>query len=374
MLRPAPFRLERYFARYEFRARYLLSASDCESVALSELLGLADPASRALWEGLRLGYTESQGHPELRAQIAQQYAGLRPDDVLVLTPEEGIFIALQTLLEPGDEVVTLTPAYQSLAEVARAGGAHVTAWPLRPAAGRWHLDLDRLPGLLTPRTRLLVVNFPNNPTGFLPTRAEFDGLLELAQSRGLYVFSDEMYRWLEPDPALRLPAVCEVYDRGVSLAGLSKSYALPGLRVGWLATRAPGWIDRWLTFKDYTTICHSAPSEVLGLMALRAAPALLARSQALVDANRAKAQAFCAGHPALFEWLRPDAGSTAFPRWTGPGPLEAHCQAMVESHGVMAAPGSLFDFPAHLRLGLGRRDLPAALDQVGAYLRSAGLA
>lgn len=373
MLRLAPFQLERYFARYEFQARYLLSASDCESVTLAELLDLADPASRALWETLSLGYTESQGHPELRGQIAQLYERVPAEAVLVLTPEEGIFIALQTLLEPGDEAVVLSPAYQSLAEVARAAGAAVTAWPLRPAAGRWRLDLDELAELLTPRAKLLVINFPNNPTGFLPTRAEFDALLALAQARGVYVFSDEMYRWLEPDPARRLPAVSDVYERGVSLGGLSKSFALPGLRLGWLAARAPGWVERWLAFKDYTTICHSAPSEVLALMALRAQAVLLARNLDIIRGNRAQAEAFCGEYPQLFEWLSPEAGSVAFPRWRGPGSVEGLCQALVDSHGVMVAPGTLFDYPGHLRLGLGRRNFPLALTQVRAYLRVAGL-
>ncbi len=374
MPRFAPFKLERYFAQYEFKARYLLSASDCESLTLAELLKLADPASRALWDALSLGYTESQGHPDLRGEITQLYTALTADEVLVVTPEEGIFIALQTLLEPGDHVVALTPAYQSLAEVARASGGTVSAWPLRAAAGRWHLDLEQLPALLTPHTKLLVLNFPNNPTGFLPTRAEFDAVLALAQARGIYVFSDEMYRWLEPDLALRLPAAADVYERGITLAGLSKAFALPGLRLGWLAAREPGLVDRWLAFKDYTTICHNAPSEILALMALRAREKILARNVAIVRANRAHAEAFCAEHPALFEWLSPVAGSIAFPRWTGPGPVEGLCQALVDSHGVMVAPGHLFEMAGgHFRLGLGRRNLPLALTQVRAYLRVAAL-
>ncbi len=372
---PAPFKLERYFARYEFSAPHLLSASDCEALSLAELLALADAEGRALWERLSLGYTESQGHPALRAEIAALYASLPPEQVVVLTPEEGIFIAMHTLLEPGDHVVALTPAYQSLSELARSLGCAVTAWPLTPAGDGWGLDLEALARALTPRTRLLVLNFPNNPTGYLPSRAEFDAILDLARRHGLLVFSDEMYRWLEYAPEQRLPAVGDVYENGITLSGLSKSFALPGLRIGWLATRRPDFIERWLRFKDYTTICHSAPSEVLGLIALRARAALLDRNLTLIQANLARAEAFCAAHPGLFQWLRPRAGSVAFPAWTGPGDAEAFCQGLVEAAGVMAVPGSLFDYPGpHLRLGLGRRGFAAALDAVGAYLRAAGLA
>lgn len=370
----APFKLERYFAQYEFKARYLLSASDCESLSLAELLELSDPATRRLWEALSLGYTETQGHPALRAEIAQLYDRLAAENVLVLTPEEGIFIALHTLVEPGDHVVAVAPAYQSLAEIARGRGCAVTPWTLRPQAGRWTLNLQELADAFTPRTKLLVLNFPNNPTGYLPAPVEFEAILELAQARGVYVFADEMYRWLEPDPDRRLTVACDLYERAITLSGVSKSLALPGLRIGWLATRAPGLMERWLAFKDYTTICHSAPSEILALMALRARAVLIERSLGIVQANRLHAQAFCSDHADLFEWLAPDAGSIAFPRWTGPGTVEGFCQALVDAHGVMAAPGSLFDYPGHLRIGLGRRNLPAALAQVDAYLRLAGLA
>ncbi len=369
-----PFKLERYFARYEFKVQYLLSASDCESLSLRELLALADPDSLARWEQLRLGYTESQGHPALRAEVARLYQTLTPDDVLILTPEEGIFIAMHTLLEPGDHAIAIAPAYQSLSEVARSAGCALTLWMFAPQESGWRLDLDQLAHSFTSRTRLLVVNFPHNPTGYLPSRAELDAILELARQHGVYVFSDEMYRLLEYDPARRLPSVCDLYEKGMTLSGLSKSFALPGLRMGWLATRAPDLIERWLAFKDYTTICHSAPSEVLALVALRARDAILDRNLGIVQANLAQAESFFAEHPTLFKWLKPEAGSIAFPAWTGPETVEAFCQAVLDQQGVMIAPGSLFDFPGnHFRLGLGRRNFGAALERVRRYLLAARL-
>jgi aspartate/methionine/tyrosine aminotransferase len=359
-----PFKLERYFAEYEFSAPFLLSASDCESLSLRELLTLPDPDARRLWDELSLGYTESPGHPRLRQAIAGLYTAAGPDDVLVAAPEEAIFIYMQTLLSPGDEVVAVAPAYQSLYEVARSLGCRVLPWQLTLTGSGWRVDLDRLESLLSGRTRLLVLNFPHNPTGCLPAPAEFEAIVALAERRGIYVFCDEMYRLLEYEPARRLPAACDLYERATSLGGMSKSLALPGLRIGWLATRAEGLRARWQEYKDYTTICSSAPSEILALMGLNARESILARNLQIIRANLELAGAFFERHADLFRWLPPEAGSVAFPQWLGEGAVDEFCTHIVERLGVMVVPGTMFDFPGqHFRIGLGRRNFPEALER-----------
>jgi aspartate/methionine/tyrosine aminotransferase len=366
-----PFKLERYFARHEFTAKYLLSPSDCESLSLRELLQLADPDTLALWNELRLGYTESPGHPLLRAEVSRLYRNIAPDDVLIAVPEEAIFIVMQTLLRPGDHVVAIFPTYQSLYEVARAIGCDVTLWTLSLGPDGWQLDLDRLERSLTDRTRLLVLNFPHNPTGCLPSRGELDALVEIARKHDLYVFCDEMYRLLEYDPARRLPPICDLYERGISLAGLSKTFALPGLRLGWLAMQSQALLTAWLTYKDYTTICNSAPSEVLGIMALRAREAIIARNLNIIGQNLSVAEQFFAKHADRFLWIKPQAGSIAFPRWLADIPVEQFCQNVLEQQNVMIVPGSIFDYPDnHFRVGLGRRNLAEALQRVDDYLQS----
>jgi aspartate/methionine/tyrosine aminotransferase len=354
-----PFELERYFARYEFKVRHLLSASDCEPLRLDELLGLADDECLRWWRDLKLGYSESPGHPLLRRAIADLYDGVSHEQVMVAAPEEAIFIAMNTLVAPGDHVVVMTPSYQSLFEVARASGCDVTPWPLR-FDGTWRLDLDAIP--LTEKTRLLVLNFPHNPTGLLPSRSELDAILSLARERDLLVFSDEMYRLLEPDPELRLPSLCEIYPRSVTLSGLSKSFGLPGLRMGWLIARDPALVERWLAFKDYTTICNSAPSEVLAVIALRARASIVARNLAIIAANLAEAERFFSTRSCA--WAPPSAGSVAFPRWLGRTPLDDVCARALE-RGLMIVTGRQFDFDReHLRLGLGRRGFPDALAEL----------
>ena len=380
----APFKLERYFAQYEFKVQYLFSASDCEALAMDELLRMASPESLELWQGLRLSYTESPGHPRLRREIAGLYPGLAPENVVVSVPEELIYIAMRTLLTPGDHVVAISPTYQSLYEIARSIGCSVTPWKLQPIQrqpepvegqpGGWQADLEGLERLITPHTRLLVINFPNNPTGCLPSLAEFEAIIALARRHGLPVFCDEMYRLLEQDPAERLPAMCEAYELGISLSGLSKSFALPGLRLGWLAAQNMEWVERWLTFKDYTTICNSAPGEILGIIALQNAGRIVERNLEIIRSNCTAAEGFFAAWPGLFAWSSPPAGSIAFPRWLGAGTAEQFCRDVLDGCGVMIVPGEMFDWPGqHFRVGLGRVNFPQALEQVEAYLnRRAG--
>jgi len=364
-----PFQLERYFAQYEFSAPYLLSPSDCEPFTLAELLPLADPNTRRLWDDLWLGYTESRGLPALRAEAATLYEHITADDLLILTPEEGIFIAMNVLLKPGDHVVATFPGYQSLYQIAESMGCTVSRWMPREDNGQQRFDIDELETLLREDTRLVVINFPHNPTGALPSQEEYRRLLALAEARGLYVFSDEMYRFMEYDPRNRLPSACDLYPNAVSLFGVSKSFALPGLRIGWLATQNTDLMTQLANFKDYTTICSSAPSEVLALMALRSREQVFQRNLSIIRANLDVLDAFFARHAETFRWARPKAGTIAFPRYRGSQGVDAFCADLVERKGVMLVPASVFDLPEqNFRLGFGRRNLPKALAQLEEYL------
>jgi aspartate/methionine/tyrosine aminotransferase len=364
-----PFQLERYFARYEFNVKHLLSASDCESLSLAELLALAAPEHRQRWDTLRLGYTESQGDPELRAAIAATYHTIHASEVLVAAPEEAIFLLMQALLQPGDHVIAIAPAYQSLYELAQASGCTVTPWPVTAVDGRWHLDLDALRASLTARTRLIVVNFPHNPTGYLPTAAVFARLIALAADFNVPIFCDEMYRWLEYEPTHRLPSISDAYAQGIALSGLSKVHALPGLRIGWLATHNAALLAKIQALRDYTTICNSAPSEILALMALDAEDTIIARNLGIIERNRTAAEAFFVRHAGLFRWLSPAAGSVAFPLWLGEEPIAQVCERLVADEGVLLVPGHLFDVKDnHFRLGLGRHGFAAGLARVETWL------
>ncbi len=361
-MRLAEFALERFFARWEFTAELMLGSSDVEGWPMADLLALADDATRARWEGLRLGYTESPGDPELRAEIASLYDHVTADDVLVFAgAEEAIFALHNVALEPGDHAVVVWPAYQSLAEVARAAGAGVSPLPLHEETG-WRLDPDELARLIRPATRMIVLNEPHSPTGALSDRATFDRVVALAAERGARLVVDEVYRFLELDPACRLPAAADVSETAVSIGVMSKSFGLAGLRIGWIATRDRELLRRLAAFKDYTTICASAPSEILALIALRARDRVLARSREIVAPNLALLDAFFERQAGRFAWVRPRGGTVAFPRLVAPVPIDAFAADLVQNAGVLILPGTLFgDERNHFRIGFGRPSLPEAL-------------
>jgi len=368
-VRIADFALERYFARWEFAVEHLLCASDVQGYPMADLLALADDESRDLWDGLTLGYTESSGHPLLRRAIAGLYEMVGPNDILVFAgAEEAIFCLANAELGPGDHAIVTWPGYQSLYEVARATGADVTLHELREDAG-WAIDLDRLRAQVTPATRLIVVNAPHNPTGMQPDRATYDGLVTIAAEARAHLVVDEVYRFLEFDEAGRLPAGADSLERGVSIGVMSKSFALAGLRIGWLASRDRGLLARCAAFKDYTTICSSAPAEILALIALRAREQVLERSRSIVAANLEHLDRFFDDWPDRFTWVRPRAGSVGFPRLTVPGiTIDDWSAALVEAEGVLLLPGSQFGFGGnHFRLGFGRTDLPVALERLEAF-------
>jgi aspartate/methionine/tyrosine aminotransferase len=372
-VRIADFALERYFARWEFAVEHVLCASDVEGWPMAELLELADDETRAIWDGLKLGYTESTGHPLLRREIATLYESIEADDVLVFAgAEEAIFCLLSTSLQEGNHVIVTWPGYQSLYEVARAAGASVSLHALREEDG-WSLDVDRLIRSFRPETRMVVVNAPHNPTGMLPAEGEWRRLASECATAGIRLVADEVYRFLEHPGSGALPAGADLDERAVSIGVMSKSFAMAGLRIGWLATRDRAVLDRCARMKDYTTICSSAPSEVLALIGLRARERVLARSRSIVAANLATLDDFFARRADAFTWVRPRGGSTAFPRLVPEGPAgssaDAFAARLVEATGVLLLPSTAFGSgDSHFRIGLGRTDLPEAMARLEEFL------
>jgi aspartate/methionine/tyrosine aminotransferase len=362
-----PFAIERFYERWEFSAELMLSSSDCQSLSVNDLLALEPDARERLAE-LDLGYTEVPGSLELRSAVAGRYERTEPDDVLTLAAaEEGIFIAYHALLAPGDHVVVEAPCYGSAIAVARSTGADVSLWQRRHEDG-WAYDVDELESLLRSETRMIYINSPHNPTGSQISREAFERIAELARERSIVLFSDEVYRGLEHDPSERLPAACDLYKRAITLGTVSKAYGLPGLRIGWLASRDATLLERVRELKLYTTICSSAPSELLVAIALRHGEELVARSRELVLSNLPLLEEFLDRRSELFEWVRPRAGPIGFPRVAGEFDVQAWCEEIARTAGVLLLPGAVYEQPRHVRFGFGRANLPQALACLDAHL------
>lgn len=338
---------------------------------MNELLALADDEGRALWHDLSLGYTETQGHPLLRKAIAALYTHTTADTVLVCAgAEEGVYVTMRTLLQPDDHAIVIWPGYQSLYQIAQSMGVQVSLIPLIPSEqGNWALDLDQLRAAIRPNTKLIATNFPHNPTGAQLTQAEWQQVTDVARDADVWLFSDEVYRWSEYATHDRLPAAADAYAKGISLGVMSKSFALAGLRIGWLASRNPDFLDAARHYKDYTSLCNSAPSEILAFIALRAKDQILARSVNMIRHNLALVEAFMARHVDRFAWIPPRAGSIAFPKLLDETPIEQFADELVKRESVLLLPGSVFDYPGnHFRLGLGRTNLPEALERLSHFL------
>ncbi|HVF26138.1 MAG TPA: aminotransferase class I/II-fold pyridoxal phosphate-dependent enzyme [Anaerolineales bacterium] len=362
-----PFKLERFFAKYEFNTEFLLCSSDCEAMSIAELLAL-EPGSAEKFQQVWLGYTESQGSPALRKEISRLYETVDPEHILVHTgAEEAIFIFMNSMFKGGDHIIVHSPGYQSLAEVARAVGCEVSLWLAREE-NNWALDLGELQHLMRSNTKAIVINTPHNPTGYLMSRADYEAVHEFAQENNLLLFSDEVYRESEYDTAERLAAACDLGEHAVSLGVTSKTYGLAGLRIGWIATKNKIVYEKMASLKDYTTICNSAPSEFLAEMGMRNRQKLAQRNLDIIKNNLTVIDNLFKSHADLFSWARPRAGSMGFPRLLK-GDVEAFCDHLVRKAGVLLLPGSMYDDSHnHFRLGLGRNNLPQAVERLEEYL------
>ena len=362
------FQLERYFAKHEFKAPYLLCCSDCESLSIGDLLQF-DASAQDKLLSLGLGYTESLGSPELRTQISSLYTKASSENIIVHAgAEEPIFNFMNVVLNEGDEIVVPTPSYQSLGEVARSIGAKVIEWK-SSSKHSWQLDLDFLKDVVTDKTRVVVINFPHNPTGILPPAEFIHDLSKLSDERGFIVFSDEMYRGLEYDAGSRLPPFADLNERGVSLGGMAKTYALPGLRIGWIATRNKDLFHKLAAFKDYTTICNSAPSEFLATLALKNRDVIAERNLCIIKGNLRELNNFFSRHTELFDWQEPQAGPIAFPEYLG-GSVSEFCKQLVQDTGVLLLPGTLFDGEYNcFRIGFGRKNMVDCVNRLEQFIR-----
>jgi aspartate/methionine/tyrosine aminotransferase len=259
------------------------------------------------------------------------------------------------------------PGYQSLYEIAKSMQCNVSKWyPKKDNS----FDINDLIQQITPKTKLIVINFPHNPTGAVITQKELERVIAVAAENDIRIFSDEMYRHLEYSPDIRLPSVSDVYHQGISLFGMSKTFGLPGLRIGWITAKDKKLFQEMCQFKDYTTICSSAPSEMLALIALKNKERIIARNLEIIKNNLLILEEFFEKYKKLFRWRRPLAGPIAFPEVLTDQPIQAFCQDLVKKKGIMLLPAAVYDYPGqNVRFGYGRKNIPEILTILEDYIQ-----
>lgn len=367
------FALEAYFSIWEFSAKYHMTASDAQSLSVSELLEMATTEQREQFENLWLGYTETQGGPEILQAISQTYDSLESKHIQCFAgAEEGVYIAMKTLLSAGDHCIVVVPNYQA-AETIPLDFCEVSGVRLH-AENHWQLDLDEVRREIKPNTRLISINFPNNPTGAILHADLYEELIEICRQHDLFLFSDEVYRMLEMDESKRIPQAADAYEKGFSLNVMSKAYGLPGLRVGWIASQDTDALKQFCQYKHFLSICNSAPSEKLATIALNARHQILSRNRSLINTNLEKLDTFFSEYSELFDWQHPDGGCVAYPAYLGKDGVEQFCQDLVKQAGVLLLPASIYrsdlmSTPENrFRIGCGRAGIDEGLDAMREFL------
>lgn len=363
----APALLERWMRRYYFAVAADIGSSGVENFSLSDLRRLLGISGEEL-DAVVFRDSQTLGGEGMRQALADRWAGGDRDRVMVTHGStEANFLVMNALLHPGDEVVVLDPFYQQLYAIAEGMGCRLRRWPLRYERS-WHPDLDELEELMSPDTRMVVVNFPHNPTGATLSPAEQERLIAAVARVGAYLVWDGAFTELTYD-APPLPDPVLLYDRALSMGTLSKAYGLPGLRVGWCLA-SPEVLETFAHLRDYTILHLSPLVELLAQRAIERADALVALRLGTARENLALLGRWIEDQSGRVEWVPPEGGVCAFVRFPPPLDVDAFCHRLAEERRVLLVPGSCFHQPQHARLGFGcsREELTRGLTAVAELL------
>lgn len=362
-----PFKLERFYSEHEFNSDYLLCASDCETFTIADLLCLSSESIGTFCK-LNLGYAETSGSLYLREKISDLYPTLIADNILIHAgAQEAIFLFLQSFLSPSDHVIVQTPCYQSFLSVPQNIGCSVSEWEIA-FDDEWHVDLDSLEKLVSGKTKLICINSPNNPTGYHFSREELSAIISIARKHGIVIFSDEVYQNLEYEVEDLLPAVCDIYENGVSLNVMSKAYGLAGLRIGWVATSRLDILNKMSVLKEYTSICNNVTGEFLALLALNNRKTLLTRNLQIIKRNLIIAETFFSEWEGFIKWKKPKVGPLTFVKMLAEADSNSFINRLLVSKKVLLLPGEIYDRPGFFRMGFGRKNFPEALGRFSEFL------
>ncbi len=365
----APALLEDWLREYYFAVDHDLGSSGVENFSWRDLRRLTGLADSDL-DVVMFNDSHTMGAPSLRQAVADRWAGGDAARVMVTHgSSEAMYLAIRAIVQPGDEVVALTPCYQPLSAIAEGAGANMKRWRLR-AERQYEPDLDEFRALVTDRTRLVILNFPHNPTGATLTAAQLSYVLDIVSARGAYLLWDAAFAemTLDGDP---LPDPSATYDRCVTLGTLSKTYGLPGLRVGW-CIGAPALLDQCMRWRDYITLHLSPLVEMVAERAIRQASVLLAQRVPQVRTNLRLVADWVDANRHAVSWVRPHGGVSSFVRLAMPD-VTAFCRELAVTQRVLLCPGVCFGDRTRVRLGFGSStaSVEEGLARIGTLLNAA---
>lgn len=370
-----PFAVEEWMNAYETGAQYNIAETCVDSISLDELFTLTGEDRDAFlreFSARRLTYGFIEGRPALREGICKLFHTLSPDEIVLTHGASGAnHHIFYTLIEPGDRIVSIMPTYQQLYSIPEAYGADVQMLTLREENG-YLPDLDELRRLVTPETKLICINNPNNPTGALMSRELLTQIVEIARGAGAYILCDEVYRHLTQEDAW-CESIVDLYEKGISIGSMSKVFSLAGLRLGWIATHDKALIKDCFSHRDYNLISCGMFDETAAELALCHADKLLARSRGIVRENLRVLDQWVQSEP-LVRYVRPQAGTTALVYYELPMDSYAFCERMYHETGAFVTPGDCFEQPRSMRIGYAcdTETLQAGLAAISAFLRTVG--
>lgn len=347
-----PFAVEEWMNEYEDGARFNIAETCVDSVSLDELFELTGQDKEAFlneFSARRLTYGAIWGAPAFKEGICKLYKTVSPEHIVTTHGAAGAnHHVFYSLVEPGERVVSIMPTYQQLYSIPESFGADVQLLHLRQESD-YLPDLDELRRLVTPDTKMICINNPNNPTGALMSTQLLREIVEIAKSVGAWVVCDEVYRHLTQTDVW-CESIADLYDKGISVSSMSKVFSLAGLRLGWIATHDMEAVKAMLSHRDYNLVSCGMFDEAVAGLALAHSDKLLARNRAIVRENLAILDAWVASEPRL-TYTRPQAGTTALVYYDYDVPSYEFCERMYHETGAFVTPGDCFEQPRSVRIG-----------------------
>lgn len=365
------FAVEEWMNAYETGARYNIAETCVDSISLNELFALTGTDKEAFLEALcsrRLTYGDIEGAPAFREGVCKLYKSLKPGELFTTHGASGAnHHVFYSLIEPGDRVISIMPTYQQLYSIPESYGANLSIMHLSEK-NAYLPDLAELRRLAVPGTKLICINNPNNPTGALMPESLLQEIVEIARSVGAYILCDEVYRHLTQEDGWS-PSIVDLYEKGISVSGMSKVFSLAGLRLGWIATHDQEARKSFLSHRDYNLISCGMLDEAVAALALQNSEKLLARSRNIVRENLQLLDTWVQKTPGV-HYVKPQAGTTALVYYDLPSSSYDFCRELYQKTGAFVTPGDCFGEPKSMRIGYAcdREELRKGLEAIGAFL------